>query len=212
MKKLLLATLLIPGLCFAQRPPTTPCVNPATGAVKIKKRCAKKKGEFPLNLLELNTGVAAAGAAGPMGPQGVPGPVGPQGPQGIPGPVGSTGATGPQGPVGATGPQGPVGPAGAGAVNSVDFTRCNARSMVGGNDSPIDDVNEIVALCSPGEFMLNHGMNGTFDVTINHMSLQYVNGLGLPIGVIYGVGKSEPALNFLYTSEVILTCCPLPGT
>jgi collagen triple helix repeat protein len=40
------------------------------------------------------------GAAGPQGPQGVPGPAGPQGAQGVPGPAGPQGATGPQGPAG----------------------------------------------------------------------------------------------------------------
>lgn len=62
--------------------------------------------------------LAAAGAAGPAGPQGAtglegpmgyPGPTGPQGPIG---PVGPSGSQGPAGPTGSMGPQGPAGPEG----------------------------------------------------------------------------------------------------
>lgn len=54
---------------------------------------------------QTDTGVAAAG---PAGPAGEPGPVGPAGPTG---PTGPQGETGPQGPQGEAGPQGPAGPA-----------------------------------------------------------------------------------------------------
>jgi alpha-tubulin suppressor-like RCC1 family protein len=59
-------------------------------------------------------------AAGPVGPQGAPGPAGPVGPQGATGPQGPAGAVGPTGAAGAQGAVGPAGVAGsAGTVGPV---------------------------------------------------------------------------------------------
>lgn len=57
-----------------------------------------------------------AGAPGPAGPQGDPGPAGPPGPQGDPG---ATGATGPQGDPGPTGPAGPEGDQGPQGIQGI---------------------------------------------------------------------------------------------
>lgn len=65
-----------------------------------------------------DTGVAATGPQGEVGPKGDTGAQGPKGDTGAAGPKGDTGATGAQGPkgetgaTGATGPQGPTGPIG----------------------------------------------------------------------------------------------------
>jgi hypothetical protein len=56
------------------------------------------------------SGLAPAGASGPTGPQGNPGP---QGPAGATGPTGGVGVNGPVGPAGAAGPKGLAGPTGA---------------------------------------------------------------------------------------------------
>ena len=60
-----------------------------------------------------DTGVAATGPQGEVGPKGDTGEQGPKGETGATGPKGDTGATGPKGETGATGAQGPKGDTGA---------------------------------------------------------------------------------------------------
>ena len=77
-------------------------------------------------ILSLSVGIACAGAEGPAGSQGAPGPAGVAGPQGAPGPAAVAGSQGAPGPAGAAGPQGErgaagaQGPAGAPVVNADD--------------------------------------------------------------------------------------------
>ena len=76
------------------------------------------------------------GDEGPIGPQGIPGPVGATGPQGLPGPVGATGPQGVPGPVGAVGPQGIPGPVGAMGPQGIQGP--GASDSCGINGTPSD--------------------------------------------------------------------------
>lgn len=102
------------------------CVNPLSGNVRVRGRCAKNETQFNIN--NLASIAALPGPQGETGPEGPAGPRGATGPQGLLGPSGPQGATGPQGPAGqpgpsgasgATGPQGPQGARGASAFSSI---------------------------------------------------------------------------------------------
>lgn len=84
-----------------------------------------------------DTGVAATGPQGEVGPKGDTGAQGPKGDTGATGPKGDTGATGAQGPkgetgaTGATGPQGPVGPANVLTIGSVTSGKVASATITG---------------------------------------------------------------------------------
>ncbi|MEW6521912.1 MAG: carbohydrate-binding protein, partial [Thermodesulfobacteriota bacterium] len=76
-----------------------------------KKSHTSTAADYPPNPIFWDL-MAAEGAVGPQGDQGIQGEVGPQGPQGIQGEIGPQGPAGPQGQTGLRGPQGDQGPAG----------------------------------------------------------------------------------------------------
>lgn len=95
---------------------------------------------------EADTGVAATGPqgeVGPAGPQGPQGDTGPQGPTGPAGASGKDGATGPQGPKGDTGETGPQGPAGetgpAGATGPQGPAGADGKDGAKGDPGPQGD-------------------------------------------------------------------------
>ena len=81
-------SILITGSAIAQtkpvKPPTIPCVDAVTGAVKIKNKCNTRLGEYVLNVAQLLSAIpdSAQGPQGPAGPQGDPGAPGQPGPAG----------------------------------------------------------------------------------------------------------------------------------
>lgn len=90
-----------------------------------------------------DTGVAATGPQGEVGPKGDTGEQGPKGDTGATGPKGDTGATGAQGPKGETGATGATGPQGAkgdtgDAFTYSDFTAAQLAALKGdkGNTGP----------------------------------------------------------------------------
>ena len=92
---LTVTSILITGSAIAQtkpvtiKPPTIPCVDAVTGAVKIKNKCNTRLGETVLNMNNILS-TSTTGGQGSQGNQGPKGDTGPQGIQGEQGPHRST--------------------------------------------------------------------------------------------------------------------------
>ena len=191
---LAVTSILITGSAIAQtkpvtvKPPTIPCVDAVTGAVKIKNKCNTRLGEFVLNVAQLLSAIPDTA----------------QGPQGAKGDKGDPGAPGEQGPKGDAGSQGPQG-----ASGGFNPFACQARVITGQTTALNQDVLQIDARCNQGEFMLTHGIDGHYDVSVQGFQLVGVNNQ-YPIGVLYTTGKLEPLLNFTWSQSVAIVCCPLP--
>ena len=102
-----------------------------------------------------DTGVAATGPQGEVGPKGDTGAQGPKGDTGSTGPKGDTGATGAQGPkgetgaTGATGPQGPAGPANVLTIGSVTSGKVASATITG--EAPNQVLNLVLEKGDKGE-------------------------------------------------------------
>jgi hypothetical protein len=69
---MIVSSFIMGSSAFAEtKTPTTPCVNPFTGNVKIKRRCDISSGEYVLNINQLKGETGAPGPAGPQGPSGL---------------------------------------------------------------------------------------------------------------------------------------------
>lgn len=110
-----------------------------------------------------DTGVAATGPQGEVGPKGDTGEQGPKGDTGATGPkgdkgatgaqgpkgeTGATGATGPQGPKGETGPRGPQGPANVLTIGSVTSGKVASATITG--EAPNQVLNLVFEKGEPG--------------------------------------------------------------
>lgn len=124
--------------------------------VDAGQKCSSKDQQITWN----QTG--PAGAPGPAGAQGIPGPIGPQGAQGEPGPIGPaglTGASGPQGVQGEPGAVGPIGPAGlAGPQGAPGAPGLSGYEIVT-SDSAFDSTTTKVGVadCPAGKVALGGG-------------------------------------------------------
>lgn len=200
---LTVTSILITGSAIAQtkpvtvKPPTIPCVDAVTGAVKIKNKCNTRLGEYVLNVAQLLSAIPDS-AQGPQGPKGD------KGDKGDPGVPGANGAQGPKGDSGSNGSQGPVGPAGDG----FNPFACELRASIGGNLSSTDDIALITADCRPGEFLMNHGIQGLTNVSVQGSVLR-TGPDGVISGVQYLTGKLEPQLDFMWAQSVGIVCCPI---
>jgi hypothetical protein len=70
---LAITSILITGSAIAQtktvtvKPPTIPCVDAVTGAVKIKNKCNTRLGEYVLNVAQLLSAIPDSGKGAPGG-------------------------------------------------------------------------------------------------------------------------------------------------
>jgi hypothetical protein len=194
--------ILITGSAIAQtktvtvKPPTIPCVDAVTGAVKIKNKCNTKIGEYVLNVAQLLSAIPDS-AQGPQGPKGDKGD---KGDPGVPGANGNPGTPGANGSPGAQGPQGPMGA-------GFDVTQCGVTSRTAIQSNPNVDIFTVEALCPVGTFLLNHGTSSTSDVVDQGTSLIFDG--PIPIGVNYNSGRLAPLSTFAWSAGVALVCCPI---
>lgn len=180
------------------KPPTIPCVDPVTGAVKIKNKCNTRVGEYVLNVAQLLSAIPDL-AQGPQGPKGD------KGDKGDPGSPGTAGAQGPQGEPGVQGPQGVPGVAAFPTFNLAD---CEIVQGQANTPNTSVDVVTTTAFCPAGKYLLTHGVyNNSPDAAITEVALQYLSNQSVPVAVKYTSAKVEPNNTFNFGIIVNATCC-----
>lgn len=136
---------------------------------------------------EYDLTIGGAGAVGPRGPQGDPGPAGPQGLQGDPGPAGPQGPQGDPGPVGPQGPQGDPGPGGVGMLTIQEKT----QELVANGDLQIlriscDGLGRVLSAGIQNLPLYSSLQTLTVDLEENEAVIEFMGDLEGPAGIVIG--------------------------